>query len=281
MSYFLRIKGQVFGPFNEQQLLDLQSKGKLTKTTAVSEDKRNWKTADEFPFLYAPTPAEERYVSENVDDTQYTISPPLPPPVTKEFFCTNCGNSVSEHAVACMSCGAKPTGHKKFCRQCAATLNPEQVICTTCGVAIKTDKIERVSEKAANFTEQVTGLFRIRAPSRQAVQYQNEPSSKETLGFFDIRFTRFITNIVIPILWVITIIVHSLIFGVVIYIAIMTARNGEPLALFLYPVAAVIVLTISLLAWRLFFETIMVFQRIETHLRGIKDKHLPEIKDKI
>jgi TM2 domain-containing membrane protein YozV len=52
-------------------------------------------------------------------------------------FCTNCGNPVSEHAVACMSCGAKPVGHKKFCRQCSVTLNPEQVVCVKCGAGIK------------------------------------------------------------------------------------------------------------------------------------------------
>ena len=59
-----------------------------------------------------------------------------PPPAPKEVFCTNCGSTVSEQAVACMSCGARPTGHKKFCRQCGVGLNPEQVVCVKCGVSL-------------------------------------------------------------------------------------------------------------------------------------------------
>jgi len=58
------------------------------------------------------------------------------PPVAN-LFCTNCGNAVSEQAIACMSCGARPTGHKKCCRQCGVALNPEQVVCVKCGAAIK------------------------------------------------------------------------------------------------------------------------------------------------
>jgi len=57
------------------------------------------------------------------------------PPVAN-LFCTNCGNSVADNAVACMSCGARPIGHKKFCRQCGTGLNPEQVICIKCGTEL-------------------------------------------------------------------------------------------------------------------------------------------------
>jgi len=67
----------------------------------------------------------------SVQPTQAT-SPP-----SGSVFCTNCGNSVSEQAVACMSCGAKPVGHKKFCRYCGTALNPEQVVCLECGKAIE------------------------------------------------------------------------------------------------------------------------------------------------
>ena len=63
---------------------------------------------------------------------------PIPVPTHNQVFCTNCGNPVSEQAVACMSCGAKPTGHKKFCRQCGVALNPEQVVCVKCGAGVKT-----------------------------------------------------------------------------------------------------------------------------------------------
>lgn len=62
---------------------------------------------------------------------------PLPQP-TANHFCTNCGNSVSEQAVACMSCGCKPSGHKKFCRHCGVALNSEQIICIKCGTSLDT-----------------------------------------------------------------------------------------------------------------------------------------------
>jgi len=55
-------------------------------------------------------------------------------------FCTNCGNSVSEHAIACLSCGARPTGHKKFCRQCGIALNPEQIMCIQCRGALANNR---------------------------------------------------------------------------------------------------------------------------------------------
>jgi len=61
---------------------------------------------------------------------------PVPMPAPKQLFCTNCGNPVSEQAVACMSCGAKPVGHRKYCRHCAAALSPEQVVCVKCGAKV-------------------------------------------------------------------------------------------------------------------------------------------------
>jgi len=60
---------------------------------------------------------------------------------TNDRFCTNCGNPISEQAVACMSCGAKPDGHKKFCRHCGVALNPEQVVCVKCGTGITTASV--------------------------------------------------------------------------------------------------------------------------------------------
>ena len=66
---------------------------------------------------------------------------PVPPiqqtaPAPKQLFCTNCGNTISEQAVACMSCGARPVGHKRFCHQCGVGLNPEQIVCIKCGTGL-------------------------------------------------------------------------------------------------------------------------------------------------
>ena len=55
MSYFVRIKGKIFGPFEESQLLEMKSKGKITHRTEVSENnQRDWQSADTFTFLFEP-----------------------------------------------------------------------------------------------------------------------------------------------------------------------------------------------------------------------------------
>ena len=63
MSYFVRIKSRVFGPFDESQLLEMKSKGKITRLTEISENKRDWQGAESYPFLYesthsAPSPSQ-------------------------------------------------------------------------------------------------------------------------------------------------------------------------------------------------------------------------------
>ena len=52
MAYFLRVKSKVFGPFDESQLLEMKSKGKITRSTEISEDKRHWQEAESFRFLF-------------------------------------------------------------------------------------------------------------------------------------------------------------------------------------------------------------------------------------
>ena len=55
MAYFVRIKAKVFGPFDEAQLLDMKSKGKITHRTEISENnQRDWQSAESFLFLYEP-----------------------------------------------------------------------------------------------------------------------------------------------------------------------------------------------------------------------------------
>ena len=52
MTYFIRIRGKAFGPFDEEQLLNMKSQGKLGKTTEVSENKTDWQPAGSLDFLY-------------------------------------------------------------------------------------------------------------------------------------------------------------------------------------------------------------------------------------
>jgi hypothetical protein len=67
MSYFVRIKSRVFGPFDESQLLEMKSKGKITRVTEISENKNDWQTAEAFPFLYEPAYAAQQSANESAD----------------------------------------------------------------------------------------------------------------------------------------------------------------------------------------------------------------------
>lgn len=55
MQYYIRIRGKVFGPFDEKQLLDMKMKGKIGKTNEISENKIEWKSAELFDFLFPVT----------------------------------------------------------------------------------------------------------------------------------------------------------------------------------------------------------------------------------
>ena len=124
-NYFYFDKNnQKHGPISEQQLKALATQGTIGPHTPMETDTGHKGTAGQIPGLFVAVP----------------LPPPRQPapavPLSAEIFCTNCGNTVSEQAVACRSCGAKPVGHRKFCRRCGDGLNPEQVICIGCGSAI-------------------------------------------------------------------------------------------------------------------------------------------------
>ena len=134
-NFFIIDAGQKHGPFNDQQLKALAAKGRITPTTPLETEGGHKGLAGQVNGLKfnvsSPTPVA----------TPRPAPPaaPPPPPPPKQLFCTNCGNSISELAVACMSCGAKPVGHRRFCRQCGVGLNPEQIVCIKCGVGLTSD----------------------------------------------------------------------------------------------------------------------------------------------
>jgi TM2 domain-containing membrane protein YozV len=113
------------GPVSEQQLKELAAQGVLGPHTPMETDTGHQGVAGQIPGLF-PAAAPSPFARQ----TQAA------PPPAANLYCTNCGNPVSEQAVACMSCGAQPVGHRKFCRMCGAGLNPEQVVCIKCGSAI-------------------------------------------------------------------------------------------------------------------------------------------------
>jgi len=178
MPYFIRTRNQIFGPFSEQQLLEMQSKGKLTRATEISEDKRNWQAVQAFPFLCEAVPVEEvDEVAAKENDSQVatpssSIQPtPIPSSasVPKEFVCTNCGNYIFEHEDVCTSCGTKPTGRKKNCRHCAATLNPTQVVCTACGTAINASSAPaQTARTASQMMGQISRKIKV-APDQESL----------------------------------------------------------------------------------------------------------------
>jgi len=130
MFYYTDANGQQQGPFNLQELQELADQEIIMPDTLLRTDNGRQGKARQIPGLKFSTIAPP-------PPFQTAQTTPAPVPVPKQLFCTNCGNSVSEQAVACMSCGAKPVGHRKFCRQCAAALNPEQIVCIQCGAAVK------------------------------------------------------------------------------------------------------------------------------------------------
>lgn len=52
MQYYIRVRGKAFGPFDENQLQEMKVKGKLARTTEISENRVEWKTAEEYGFLF-------------------------------------------------------------------------------------------------------------------------------------------------------------------------------------------------------------------------------------
>ena len=76
MSYFIRIRGKAFGPFDENQLADMKTQGKLGKATEVSENKVDWTPAESLAFLYPSAPVNEPSASSSADPVYGTQTLP-------------------------------------------------------------------------------------------------------------------------------------------------------------------------------------------------------------
>jgi hypothetical protein len=118
---------------------------------------------------------------------------------------------------------------------------------------------------------------------------RQSPAALVIEGIFNIRFTRFMTNVLIPVIWSIVLVTSFLDY---VY-TIMTAFGMPPsqaLEVLLFtparfflsalavkhPIAAIflstILLCISLVVTRITLEIIIVFFRIEAHLRAMREK---------
>jgi len=66
--YYVRIRGQVFGPLEEKQVVNLVRQGKLGRMNEISTDNRQWVRADEFEqFFPKPPPKRKPPVLETAD----------------------------------------------------------------------------------------------------------------------------------------------------------------------------------------------------------------------
>ena len=90
-------------------------------------------------------------------------------------------------------------------------------------------------------------------------------------GFFDIGFTRFISNTWVSIIWVIDIIVACIVAVVGCVAGLVIGVNSEPAA-FLLVLAAPLGAVLWLLLSRMSLELAIVLFRIESHLRAMREK---------
>jgi len=101
-------------------------------------------------------------------------------------------------------------------------------------------------------------------------------SQQASPGFFDIGFTRFISNTWISIIWCIVIVVHFLgALGTVFYAFNMDGTTGV-ISLLVVPLLT----AISLLFFRMCLELEVIFFRIESNTRETKE-YLREIKEQL
>jgi len=113
----------------------------------------------------------------------------------------------------------------------------------------------------AVFAKQIPGLIFNTVPNSESLGID-----EKSPGFFDIGFTRFITNTWTSILWVLTIILAFVGCGGALVYA---ATNEAPILFLLAPIATVL----FLLFMRISFELTIVLFRIETHLRTIREHY--------
>ena len=71
-AYFFRIRGRVFGPFSEAQAQEMVNKGKVGRTSDISEDRINWSQAGNYENLFPKAASQETSPSQATTQTQAT-----------------------------------------------------------------------------------------------------------------------------------------------------------------------------------------------------------------
>jgi TM2 domain-containing membrane protein YozV len=73
MQYYFKIQGKAFGPFGEDQLKEMKTKGKLSRTSEISENKVEWFPAENFDFLF-PSPLASSQTTSSGASATYSLS---------------------------------------------------------------------------------------------------------------------------------------------------------------------------------------------------------------
>ena len=60
MNYYIKIGNKAFGPFPEQQILDLVAQGRINRASPISNNGTNWYPAGNFAELFPPASGMER-----------------------------------------------------------------------------------------------------------------------------------------------------------------------------------------------------------------------------
>ena len=168
----------------------------------------------------------------------------------------------------------------------------------TQGVIVPSTSIKEEGEHSIFAARRIPGLFPaglFASPSGAIFQpvSLNERRSgifDRLSGIFDIGFTRFMTNVLIPVFWCIVLVTSFIDYGYGILTAFEIVQPSQTLEallftptrfllsviVFQYPIGAVFVCTIllflNLVFYRVFFELIIVLFRIESHLRAMREK---------
>lgn len=97
MEYYIRVRGEVQGPFRADQLQKLATRGRFSRHYEVSDDEqRSWQRADAFPELFpqvsAPVrPATEQPAAPTVQPTSVVPAQAAAQPELEQWYYTHDG----------------------------------------------------------------------------------------------------------------------------------------------------------------------------------------------
>jgi len=131
-NYYLRFGQRITGPHTADQLRSMAASGKITGLYMLSQDKRQWTTADQVKGLFEP-PADESAPPPPAYPYQSAQVHPSPQADAGMKYCRTCDNPVYENAIVCTKCGIPPRSGKAYCYNCGGATQPGAIACVTCG----------------------------------------------------------------------------------------------------------------------------------------------------